>query len=177
MSLPLLAERAAGPLGRATKVPAWKRWWRFRDVHKAFGLKFWALISGGGALPVRWRSSGVRWDLCWCKATDDRNNCPDHAQSPFHVARGTLGKPLAGREVKLGPDGEVLVRAHPSPRAPGQTAHCFSARTNGWPPATWQWPNLGELLFLGRKSEVIVTSSGVNLHPEIWKRPSRRSWE
>ena len=29
---------------------------------------------------------------------------------PFHVAEGTIGKPLAGREVKLGPDGEVLVR-------------------------------------------------------------------
>jgi len=41
MSMPTLAERAAGPLGRATKVPVWKRWWRFRDVHKAFGLKFW----------------------------------------------------------------------------------------------------------------------------------------
>ena len=29
---------------------------------------------------------------------------------PFHVASGTIGKPLPGREVKLGPDGEVLVR-------------------------------------------------------------------
>ena len=29
---------------------------------------------------------------------------------PFHVAEGTIGKPVAGREVKLGPDGEVLVR-------------------------------------------------------------------
>jgi len=29
---------------------------------------------------------------------------------PFHVAKGTIGKPMAGREVKLGPDGEVLVR-------------------------------------------------------------------
>src|SRR3954453_11918560 len=29
-------------------IKAWKRWWRFRAVHRAFGLKFWALISGGG---------------------------------------------------------------------------------------------------------------------------------
>ena len=29
---------------------------------------------------------------------------------PFHVASGTIGKPLPGREVKIGPDGEVLVR-------------------------------------------------------------------
>ena len=46
-----------------------RRWWRFRKIHRAFGLKFWALISGGGALPGRWSSSGMRWALCWCRAT------------------------------------------------------------------------------------------------------------
>src|SRR5215471_4723610 len=27
-----------------------KRWWRFRKVHRGFGWKFWAIISGGAAL-------------------------------------------------------------------------------------------------------------------------------
>ena len=50
-TLPGLAERVLGPQGTAKgvfSVPL--RWWRFRDVHGAFGLKFWAIISGGGAL-------------------------------------------------------------------------------------------------------------------------------
>ncbi len=29
---------------------------------------------------------------------------------PFKIARGSIGKPLAGREVKIGADGEILVR-------------------------------------------------------------------
>src|ERR1700694_362539 len=40
-----------GRIVAARGIRAWKRWWRFRDVHRDFGLKFWALISGGGALP------------------------------------------------------------------------------------------------------------------------------
>jgi len=43
---PGLAERIAASHG----IPAWKTWWRFRDVHSEFGLKFWAMIFGGGAL-------------------------------------------------------------------------------------------------------------------------------
>ncbi len=29
----------------------WKKWWRLRDVHRRFGFKFWAFVSGGAALP------------------------------------------------------------------------------------------------------------------------------
>ena len=55
-TLPGLQERAAGPKGAATGVPLLLRWWRFRDVHRAMGLKFWAIISGGGALAAGWLS-------------------------------------------------------------------------------------------------------------------------
>jgi hypothetical protein len=27
--------------------PVWKRWWKFRDVHRLFGFKFWAFVCGG----------------------------------------------------------------------------------------------------------------------------------
>ncbi len=46
-TFPGLAERIA----RSQGMNPWLRWWRFRRVHSAFGFKFWALISGGGALP------------------------------------------------------------------------------------------------------------------------------
>ena len=144
------------------------RWWRYRDVHRAFGLKFWALISGGGALPSAleafWNAVGLvvvqGYGMTETTALITLNH-------PFHVARGTIGKPLAGREVKLGPDGEVLVRGAAISHATwsGGAVH---PRTSEWL-ATGDLARTeptGELHFLGRKSEVIVTAAGVNLHPE-----------
>jgi long-chain acyl-CoA synthetase len=167
-TLPGLAERVA-ELGADIKgAGALQRWWRFRDVHRALGLKFWALISGGGALPgpleAFWNAVGLvvvqGYGMTETTALITLNH-------PFHVARGTIGKPLPGREVKLGPDGEVLVRGDAISRATwsGGTLH---PRTNEWL-ATGdlaQTEPTGELRFLGRKSEVIVTAAGLNLHPE-----------
>src|SRR5579875_99078 len=45
---PGLAEQIAA----AQKLKAWQRWWRFRRIHCEFGLKFWAFVCGGGALPA-----------------------------------------------------------------------------------------------------------------------------
>jgi long-chain acyl-CoA synthetase len=167
-SLPSLAERVAEQRWTAKGVGVWRRWWRFRDVHRAFGLKFWALISGGGALPAPlesfWNAVGLvvvqGYGMTETTALITLNH-------PFHVAQGTIGKPLAGREVKLSPDGEVLVRGAAISHATwsGGTIH---PRTNEWL-ATGDLARTeptGELRFLGRKSEVIVTAAGLNLHPE-----------
>ena len=149
-------------------VPVWKRWWRFRDVHRAFGPKFWAIISGGGALtgPLEkfWNAVGFvvvqGYGMTETTAIITLNH-------PFHVARGTIGKPLPGREVKLGPDGEVLVRGA-SISGATWSGGALQPRTGEWL-ATGDLAETqpsGELLFLGRKSEVIVTAAGLNLHPE-----------
>jgi long-chain acyl-CoA synthetase len=163
-SHPDLKERIAASQG----IPAWTRWWRFRDIHSEFGLKFWALISGGGALggPLEqfWNAMGLvvvqGYGMTETSALITLNH-------PFHVAHGTIGKPVAGREVKLGPDGEVLVRG--AVISGGSWSNgAFQPRHDEWL-ATGDLAEVaesGELRFLGRKSEVIVTASGVNLHPE-----------
>lgn len=167
-ALPGLKERAEGLRGTGKGVPIWLRWWRFRDVHGAFGLKFWALISGGGALPGPlekfWNAVGLvvvqGYGMTETTALITLNH-------PFHVAQGTIGKPLAGREVKLGPDGEVLVRGASISGATWSHG-ALHARENEWL-ATGDLAEkepTGELRFLGRKSEVIVTAAGLNLHPE-----------
>ena len=167
-TLPGLQERAAGPKGAATGVPLLLRWWRFRDVHWAMGLKFWAIISGGGALAGSiekfWNAVGLvvvqGYGMTETTALITLNH-------PFHVAQGTLGKPLAGREVKLGPDGEVLVRGAAISRATWSGGG-LQPRSDEWL-ATGDLAEAeasGELRFLGRKSEVIVTAAGLNLHPE-----------
>ena len=163
-SHPGLTERIAASTG----IRAWKRWWRFRDVHSAFGLKFWAVISGGGALPGPleqfWNALGLvvvqGYGMTETSALITLNH-------PFHVARGTIGKPMPGREVKLGPDGEVLVRGE-SISAASWSGGAMRPRANEWL-ATGDLAESGpggELRFLGRNSEVIVTAAGMNLHPE-----------
>jgi long-chain acyl-CoA synthetase len=167
-ALPGLAERIAAQSAKSKKISPVNRWWRFRDVHRAFGLKFWALISGGGALPgpleAFWNAVGLvvvqGYGMTETTALITLNH-------PFHVAKGTIGKPLAGREVKLGPDGEVLVRGAAISHATW-SGGALHPRTSDWL-ATGdlaQTEPTGELRFLGRKSEVIVTANGLNLHPE-----------
>jgi len=164
LSTPGLAERVAA----AKDINAWRRWWRFRDVHRTLGFKFWALISGGGALagPLEqfWNALGFvvvqGYGMTETTALVTLNH-------PFHVVRGTIGKPLPGREVKLGPDGEVLVKGPMISRATWSGGE-LRTREDEWL-ATGDLAETqatGELKFLGRKSETIVTAAGVNVHPE-----------
>jgi len=163
------ANQKPAPVGSLANLRAVaSRWFHFRDLHKAFGFKFWAIISGGGALqgPLEhfWNAVGLvvvqGYGMTETTAIITLNH-------PFHVAEGTIGKPLPGREVKLGPDGEVLVRGA-SISGATWSGGALHPRTSEWL-ATGdlaETQSTGELRFLGRKSEVIVTAAGLNLHPE-----------
>lgn len=146
----------------------WLRWWRFRAVHREFGLKFWAFVSGGGALPGPleqfWNALGFVLIQGYGMTETTALITLNH---PFHVARGTIGKPMPGREVKLAPDGEVLVR--------GDVISGATWKGGKLQPRQEEWlatgdlaerQESGELRFLGRKSEVIVTAAGLNIYPE-----------
>ncbi len=163
-TVPGLAPRIASSKG----MRAWKRWWVFRDVHRILGFKFWALISGGGALagPLEqfWNSLGFvvvqGYGMTETTALITLNH-------PFHVASGTIGKPLPGREVKIGPDGEVLVKG-PMISTATWSGGELRQRENEWLETgdLAEAQATGELRFMGRKSETIVTAAGVNVHPE-----------
>jgi long-chain acyl-CoA synthetase len=164
LTYPGLAEKVADP----KHIGGLRRWWRFRKIHRAFGLKFWALISGGGALPGPleqfWNALGFVLIQGYGMTETTALITLNH---PFHVAEGTIGKPLSGREVKLGPDGEVLVRGAAISEATWSDG-ALHRRKEEWL-ATGDLAEKepsGELRFLGRKSEVIVTAAGVNIHPE-----------
>ena len=163
-TFPALAEQ----IEKARSLRAWKRWWRFRQIHSTFGLKFWALISGGGALP---RPVEEFWNALGFVVIQGYGMTETTAlitlNHPFRAAKGSIGRPLPGREVKLGEDGEVLVRG-----AMISTATWSKGKLNQQSDAWLATGDLaetqpsGELRFLGRKSETIVTASGVNIHPE-----------
>ncbi|MFP5250655.1 MAG: class I adenylate-forming enzyme family protein, partial [Acidobacteriota bacterium] len=155
-------------LAAARAFHAWRRWWVFRKIHRRFGLKFWAFVSGGGALPGPleqfWNTLGFVLVQGYGMTETTALITLNH---PFHVARGTIGKPLAGREVKLGPDGEVWVRGAMISGATWSGGQ-MRVRDSEWL-ATGDIAvreSSGELKFVGRKSEVIVTAAGLNVHPE-----------
>jgi long-chain acyl-CoA synthetase len=160
--------KLSAKVAASSKIGPLRRWWRFRAIHRLFGLKFWAFVSGGGALAGSleqfWNTLGFvvvqGYGMTETTALITLNH-------PFHVAHGTIGKPLPDGEVKLGPDGEVLVRGPMISAATWQNGR-MHARGDGWL-ATGdlvERQESGNLRFLGRKSEVIVTAAGVNVHPE-----------
>ncbi|MGA9062315.1 MAG: AMP-binding protein [Terracidiphilus sp.] len=164
VSHPGLDERIA----RSQQLGPWRRLWRFRAVRREFGLRFLALISGGGALPGPleqfWNALGFVLVQGYGMTETTALITLNH---PFHVAKGTIGKPLAGREVKLAADGEVLVRGAAISGATWQGG-AMRPRQGEWL-ATGdlaERDEFGDLRFLGRKSEVIVTAAGINIHPE-----------
>lgn len=80
--------------------------------------------------------------------------------------RGTVGRPLPSTEVRIAPDGEVLVRGPQVAEAVVGYAG-RSLAVDGWL-ATGDLGALtpeGDLLIHGRKKEILVTSYGKNIHP------------
>lgn len=146
------------------------RWWIFRDIRRQFGWKFWAMISGGAALDREteqfWHRLGYALIQGYGLTETTSLISVNH---PFRLSQGSIGKVLAGREIKLADDGEILVRG--SGVASGYwNGHEVRAVTgeNGWY-RTGDLGSLdesGNLFFKGRKKEVIVTPAGMNVYPE-----------
>ncbi|HXW90333.1 MAG TPA: AMP-binding protein [Terriglobales bacterium] len=157
------------------------RWWTFRQLRRRFGWKFWAFIAGGATLDSRteefWRRLGYAviqgYGLTETTALVSVNH-------PFRLGRGSIGKVLEGREIRLASDGEILVRG--AGIAAGYwNSDRLQAVTGdeGW----YATGDIGErdaegnLYFKGRKKEVIVTPAGMNVYPEDLERALRRQPE
>ncbi len=156
--------------------PIAKRWWRFRALHRRLGFKFWAFVSGGATLPAElesfWTTVGFALVQGYGMTETTALVTLNH---PFKIARGSIGKPLAGREVQIGPDGEILVRGDSIASQVWQHGG-LRAREPGWL-ATGDLASRnaqGELIFAGRKSDVIVTAAGLNIHPQDLEAVLRR---
>jgi long-chain acyl-CoA synthetase len=86
---------------------------------------------------------------------------------PFHAAKGSIGKVLPGREIRLGDDGEILVRGDTVSKATWQHGK-LQTQDSEWL-ATGDLASLdesGNLQFRGRKKDVIVTAAGLNIYPD-----------
>jgi long-chain acyl-CoA synthetase len=173
-----------------------RRWWTFRAIRRQFGWKFWAFISGGAALDGETEEF---WDRLGYAAIQGygltETTSLISVNHPFRLGKGSIGKVLPGREVKLAEDGEILVRGggvasgywDGSGAQPASDERTTDARTpdggisddQGWYRTgdIGALDEAGNLYFKGRKKEVIVTPGGTNVYPEDLEAALRRQPE
>jgi long-chain acyl-CoA synthetase len=173
-----------------------RRWWTFRAIRRRFGWKFWAFISGGAALDSETEEF---WDRLGYAAIQGygltETTSLISVNHPFRLGKGSIGKVLPGREVKLAEDGEILVRGGgvasgywaAAGAQPAYDAHITGTRiSDGQISDDQGWYRTGDigaldeagnLYFKGRKKEVIVTPGGTNVYPEDLEAALRRQPE
>jgi long-chain acyl-CoA synthetase len=175
-----VAPDTKGPDDLAGKRWAW-RWWRYRHVHRLFGWKFWCLVCGAAPLDpdleAFWRKLGFLVVQGYGLTETAPIVTLNH---PLRASKGTVGTPIGGVEVRIAPDGEILVRGEnvtsgyykPEGAAAASAPESDAAFKDGW----FHTGDIGELdasgrlLIKGRKKEMIVTPQGLNVFPEDVER-------
>jgi long-chain acyl-CoA synthetase len=151
-----------------------RRFWRYRGAHRVFGWKFWSFVVGAAPLDPALEEFWGRLGFVVVQGYGLTETAPIVSLNhPFRTSRGSVGKAIAGVEVKIAPDGEILVRGENVTRgyykADQATADAFE---EGW----FHTGDVGEIdadgrLFIrGRKKEMIVTPEGLNVFPDDVER-------
>ncbi|HSC26565.1 MAG TPA: AMP-binding protein, partial [Vicinamibacterales bacterium] len=160
-------EAAESPSGKSHWI---LRWWRYRRVHRMFGLKFWSFVVGAAPLDPELEAFWGRLGFVVVQGYGLTETAPVVTLNhPFHAARGAVGRPIPGVEVKIAEDGEILVRGDNVTtgyfRSPDETSAAF---TDGWfhTGDIGEFDDKGQLHIRGRKKEMIVTPEGLNVFPE-----------
>jgi long-chain acyl-CoA synthetase len=173
-----LTKRFNEDFALADKEHFLRRWWRFRRIRSRFGSKFWAFISGGAALPEHvetfWNRLGYAAIQGYGMTETTSLISLNH---PFHTAQGSIGKVFPGVEVRVDENGEILVRGENVAMAYRREDGAQPvAETNGWfrTGDLAETDESGRLYFKGRKKNVIVTPSGMNIYPEDLEKVVRR---
>ncbi len=148
-----------------------RRWWLFRDVHRRLGWKFWAFVCGGASLPAETESL---WHGMGCAVIQGYGMTETASlisvNHPFKMSRGSIGKSMPGREIRIAEGGEILVRGQNV--SPG-----YWTREGGVAPlaegSSWfatgdlaEADESGNLFFRGRSKELIVAANGMNIVPD-----------
>jgi long-chain acyl-CoA synthetase len=171
-----LEQRLAGAAGQS----GLRRWWTFRDVHKRFGLKFWAFITGGAELDASteefWRGLGFAVLQGYGMTETASLISIPH---PFRSVNRSIGKALPGQEVRLDQSGEILIRG--SNVTPGywagESLHPIDA--DGWLHTgdIGEVDTQGNIYFKGRSKDVINLASGLKVFPEDLEQALQRQPE
>jgi long-chain acyl-CoA synthetase len=168
----------------AENEKALRRMWRFREIHRRFGWKFWAVISGGATLDLEterfWGRTGFAAIQGYGLTETTSLVSVNH---PFRIGRGSIGKVLQGREVRLDENGEILVRGENIAAGYWEDGETLTVAKNGEDAGWFRTGDLGaldaqgNLYFKGRKKNVIITAAGMNVYPEDLEALLRREPE
>ena len=147
-----------------------KRWWKFRRLHGRLGWKMWAFVVGGAALSPELEQLWNRLGYAVIQGYGLTETAPAITIThPFNIRRGAVGKPLPGVETRIAEDGEILVRgANVSPGYYQDAEATRESFEDGWLHTgdVGRFDENGNLMYLGRKKDVIVTAEGLNVYPE-----------
>jgi len=129
----------------------------------------WAFISGGAALDGNTEEFWGRLGYAVIQGYGlTETTSLISVNHPFRLGKGSIGKVLPGREIKLAEDGEILVRGA------GVAASYWDGRSQQSVSDEHGWYRTGDIgalddagkpLFQGRKKDVIVTPAGMNIYP------------
>lgn len=186
ISVPMILEmlrsyvtQAAGAAGATIEPPEkahWlRRWWIYRKLHRMLGWKFWAFIVGAAPLESELEDFWSKRGYIIVQGYGLTETAPIVSLNhPFHASRGSVGKPIAGVEVRIAEDGEILVRGENVTK--GYYGEESIESADGWL-HTGDIGSLdkgGRLHIQGRKKEMIVTPEGLNVFPEDVERVLNR---
>ena len=151
-----------------------RRWWRYRAVHRLFGWKFWAFVVGAAPLDAELEAVWSELGYVVVQGYGLTETAPIVSLNhPFGTKKGSVGKAIAGVQMKIAPDGEILVRGDNVTsgyfNAEEETARAFE---DGWfhTGDIGDVADDGQLYIRGRKKEMIVTPEGLNVFPEDVER-------
>ena len=114
VAVPQILENLKNEVERRKLLGYWK-------AHSAFGWKFWAFVAGGAPLDSQLEEFWGKLGFLVVQGYGLTEASPVVAVNhPFDAKRGSLGKPLPGIEVKIAPDGEILVRGESITSGPGE---------------------------------------------------------
>ena len=150
------------------------RWWRYRRVHSIFGFKFWSFVVGAAPLDADLEAFWSKLGFAVIQGYGLTETAPVvTVTNPFDIRKGSVGKAIAGVNVRIAPNGEILVRGDNVTKgyfnADSETANAFE---DGW----FHTGDVGEMtpegrLFIrGRLKELIVMPDGMKVFPEDVER-------